>query len=302
MVSRPLILSDVVHAGSFMLCSSSLLIINKICAMHNDPYIVLWAQVGVSAAVALLFARSTIQWKRFSAFFGVSVAFLACLSANMHLLKNCNVETFIIFRNSTPLLISVCDWFFLKRELPDSRSVGVLFAMIASSVAYTVTDSSFSLRGYLHVAIWYVIFCFDAIFIKKRVDQIEVDDNWERVLYQNTWSLVLLGLKFGYDQRVPLLDTTRSNLLALGAGCAVGVGISYFSLSCRKRFTATYFALLGNVCKIVTVMINLTIWDKHASHKGLACLVVSIACGYFYRQAPLREESTPSYAQISSVS
>ena len=38
-------------------------------------------------------------------FFWVSVAFLACIFANIKTLQYCNVETFIVFRASTPVVI-----------------------------------------------------------------------------------------------------------------------------------------------------------------------------------------------------
>ena len=83
----------------------------------------------------------------------MSVAFLACIFANIKTLQYCNVETFIVFRASTPVVIGaapptaplpphlhertrpaplspltpplvagVADWLFLGRELPNMRS------------------------------------------------------------------------------------------------------------------------------------------------------------------------------------
>ena len=44
------------------------------------------------------------------------------------------------------------------------------------------------------------------------------------------------------------------------------------------------------------MLINVFIWDKHASPTGLAFLFGSLICAYFYKQAPLRE--TQSYEQL----
>jgi syndecan 4 len=41
-------------------------------------------------------------------------------------LQFANVETFVVFRASTPIVISLCDWLFLGRELPDRRSACAL--------------------------------------------------------------------------------------------------------------------------------------------------------------------------------
>jgi hypothetical protein len=44
----------------------------------------------------------------------------------------------------------------------------------------------------------------------------------------------------------------------------------------------------SNVCKIATVVINYAIWDFHASPTGIAFLVVSLICAYFYKQVGKR--------------
>ena len=43
--------------------------------------------------------------------------------------------------------------------------------------------------------------------------------------------------------------------------------------------------ITGNVCKVVTVLINYSIWDKHATTTGLACLTFCLVAAYLYQQA-----------------
>ena len=43
----------------------------------------------------------------------------------------------------------------------------------------------------------------------------------------------------------------------------------------RSLVSATYFTIIGNVCKILTIIINVSIWDKHATPQGIVCLLVS---------------------------
>ena len=92
-------------------------------------------------------------------FFFVSLAFLACVYANIKTLQFANVETFIVFRASTPIVISLCDWLFLGRELPDRRSACALLGLLATVIGYILTDAHFVVRGYAWVAVWYAIFC-----------------------------------------------------------------------------------------------------------------------------------------------
>ena len=51
------------------------------------------------------------------------------------------------------------------------------------------------------------------------------------------------------------------------ASCVVGLAISFTGWYCRSQVTATCYTVLGVANKMVTVLINLLIWDEHA---GLA--------------------------------
>ena len=66
--------------------------------------------------------------------------------------------------------------------------------------------------------------------------------------------------------------------------------MSYFAFLARSLVSATYFSIIGNACKIITIVINSTIWANHASPTGIGCLLISLAGTYFYQQAPMRKE------------
>ena len=75
-----------------------------------------------------------------------------------------NVETFIIFRASTPLVVSVLDVLFLGRQLPDLRSAFCLLALLlcAAGYALTVIDEAAgcAAAGLDHDVIWFrVLYC-----------------------------------------------------------------------------------------------------------------------------------------------
>jgi GDP-mannose transporter len=46
--------------------------------------------------------------------------------------------------------------------------------------------------------------------------------------------------------------------------------------------------MIGVLNKLVTVALNILLWDKHSSPLGTAFLLVCLAGGAFYEQAPLR--------------
>ena len=75
---------------------------------------------------------------------------------------------------------------------------------------------------------------------------------------------------------------------ALLMSCVVGVGISYAGFNLRKQVTATTFTLVGVLCKIASVLLNIFIWDKHANLTGITALVICIMAGTFYQQSARR--------------
>merc|ERR1711907_80167 len=94
------------------------------------------------------------------------------------------------------------------------------------------------------------------------------------------------------------MDWTYKPIAALTISCLAGVAMSYFAFLCRA---ATSFTVVGNVCKILTVLINISIWDKHASPMGLTALLVCLAAAGAYKQSPLRQDAV-SQAAVEQAS
>ena len=91
------------------------------------PSVVLFAQLLSATAFIHVISKfgivdaDPIVWEKARSFAMVAIAFLAALYTNVKSLQYANIETFIVFRASTPILISVLDFFFLGRELPNFR-------------------------------------------------------------------------------------------------------------------------------------------------------------------------------------
>jgi hypothetical protein len=49
---------------------------------------------------------------------------------------------------------------------------------------------------------------------------------------------------------------------------------------------------------VLTVLLNIAVWNKHASALGTCFLLVCLAGGSFYQQAPMR---APSYTKVADV-
>jgi GDP-mannose transporter len=229
-------------------------------------------------------------------------------------LEHANVETFVVVRASSPLLVALCDWHFLGRELPDGRGAAVLLTILAGALAYVRTDATLTLGAGVWSAAWLCVFVFDQIYIKhgerplcvltlrratdeRAASTPPVCDTvpmsaWGRVLYSNALGVVpaiLLGAIFREYGALAHYVWTRHALGALALSCAVGVGMSYSSFLLRVQVSATTFTVIGILCKVFTVLINCLVWDKHASPGGLAALAVCLGAGVLYTPAPLRK-------------
>ena len=137
-----------------------------------------------------------------------------CLATNMQVLRHRNAETFIIFRNSTPLCMSIFDW-ASNRELPSVRSASILVAILACSIAYSLSD--FLLRPRLHAAAWHwssasTVFSSRAAWTRSKCR------TTGRGFLPEFQELFFITCKTVYDGVWPAVHT-RTNGIFLGLSC-----------------------------------------------------------------------------------
>lgn len=284
----------------YMTCSSLMLLANKV-AVHffPAPGIVLFLQLGMTALVVKtagmckVIEVDDLEWKKVKPYILVAVAFLSTIYTNIKTLQYANVETFIVFRASTPILVSVADWMFLGRELPGARSKACLATLLVGALGYVMVDKNFEVKGYMWVVVWYGVFCFDQIYLKHAADTVKMSSNWGKVYYSNLLACVPLAMIAIVNREDKELDVELPGaaLLAVSLSIVLGVAMSYFAWLARSLISATYFTVIGNTCKILTILINRVIWEKHASNSGLGFLLLCLVAAYFYKQAPKRHEN-----------
>jgi GDP-mannose transporter len=284
--------------GGYMLCSACLLIINKL-AVHllPAPSFILFAQLMGTVLVVQVAAQlgyiecDKLEKNKALQFTPVALIFLATIYLNIKSLQYANVETFMIFRFSTPICISIADYAFLGRQLPSPHSWACLLVLLLGSIGYAVTDSAYQVEGYAFCAIWYVIFCMDQIYLKHVTNTVKMDSNWGRVFYSNLLAAIPLVLPFCLDStEVDAVKNMSANgVIALTVSVIMGAAMSYFAWMARSLLAATSFTVVGNVCKILTIAINVAIWDKHASFVGVLFLLACLTAAYLYKQAPMRD-------------
>ena len=291
----------------YFVSSSSLLVLNKVAikAIPNAS-LLLFTQLGstvVIVAAPALVGKARINFKPEGidarAYSTVAVVFLATIYSNFQVIHSIGVNPFIVLRCSTPLMVSVLDWAFMDRTLPDWKSALALSGILSSGLMYArlkVAEPGFGVKGNVNnglwwSAIWLVSFLLDMVYIKYVVEAYPCSGA-ERTLYQNFLALPILAvlLNVGVEKHSAFeaVNAPQSAWLAVLMTCFAGTALSFTGMSLRTELSATLFTVLGIVCKMVSSLLNEIFVEPERDLARLSCIAAVIISSSFYKQAPLR--------------
>jgi len=299
-------------AAGYCLSASLLSIINKWAVMKFPyPGALTALQYFTSAAGVFLCGRLKLlehdsldlmtMWR----FLPAAIIFYLSLFTNSELLLHANVDTFIVFRSVVPLFVAVGETLFLHQPWPSAKTWASLATIFAGSVLYVVTDYQFTFMAYSWALAYLVSMTIDFVYIKHVVMTIGLN-TWGLVLYNNLEALLLFPLELlimGELKKIKHEIKDESDwhtfqvILPVGLSCLFGLSISFFGFSCRRAISATGFTVLGIVNKLLTVVINLVIWDKHSTWVGTVGLLICMLGGIMYQQST----SKPKAAKQASA-
>jgi hypothetical protein len=285
----------------YALCSSLLAIINKYAiTKFSYPGLLtalqyLTSVVGVWVLGKLGFlCHDAFNLQTAKKFAPAAAVFYLAIFTNTHLLKHANVDTFIVFRSLTPLLVAIADTTFRKQPCPSKLTFLSLVIILGGAVGYVMTDSAFTLTAYSWALAYLITITTEMVYIKHMVTNLGLN-TWGFVLYNNLLSLLMAPV-FGFltGEHLLVFRAIESrgqswfeldSFVAVVLSCVFGLLISFFGFAARKAISATAFTVTGVVNKFLTVAINVMIWDKHASMFGLVCLLFTLAGGVLYQQS-----------------
>ncbi|KAI3911309.1 hypothetical protein MKW98_010196 [Papaver atlanticum] len=269
-------------AAGYCLSASLLSIINKWAVMKFPyPGALTALRYFTSAAGVLLFGQLKFlehdrldlwtMWR----FLPAAFIFYLSLFTNSEFLLHANVDTFIVFRLTC-------------------ISLGTIFG---GSVLYVLTDYQFTLTAYSWALAYLISMSIDFVYIKHVVMTIWLN-TWGLVLYNNLEAFLLFLFELfimGELKKIMHEITDETDwycfavVLPVGLSCLFGLAISFFGFSCRKAISATGFTVLGIVNKLLTVVINLLIWDKHATLVGTLGILICMGGGVLYQQSTIKK-------------
>ncbi|KAL1813868.1 hypothetical protein DCAR_0626253 [Daucus carota subsp. sativus] len=286
-------------AAGYCLSASLLSIINK-WAVMKFPYPGALTALQYFTSAAGVFVLGSLKilehdkldlltmWR----FLPAAFIFYLSLFTNSELLLHANVDTFIVFRSAVPIFVAIGETLYLHQPWPSMKTWFSLATIFGGSVLYVLTDYQFTLMAYSWALAYLISMSIDFVYIKHVVMTIGLN-TWGLVLYNNLEALLLFPLELlvmGELKKIKHEITDESDwysfqvVLPVGLSCLFGLAISFFGFSCRKAISATGFTVLGIVNKLLTVVINLVIWDKHSTFVGTIGLLICMSGGVMYQQ------------------
>eukprot|EP00934_Nitzschia_sp_Nitz4_P008433 Nitzschia sp. Nitz4//scaffold3_size479765//467195//468396//NITZ4_000194-RA/size479765-augustus-gene-1.590-mRNA-1//1//CDS//3329551040//8423//frame0 len=295
---------------AYSLCSGTLVLLNKL-TLHYLPFPSLVVVFQLVACVAIIYGANyagyipvdPLKWEYVKPYLLYIFFFSTGVYCNMRSLSLANVETVIVFRALTPVVVAFLDALFLGREWPSTRSWIGLLTLVVGAYSYACQDEKFQTQGmsaYFWPSLYMIIIALEMAYGKNIVKSVPLETRSGPVVYTNLLGILpmmfLATMKSEYSKfwdfywandgyRIP-----PQSIPYLILGTLVGTGIGYSGWWCRSVVSATSYTLIGVMNKCLTILLNLVIWDQHATPAGIASLFVCIAGGIIYQQSPMRGE------------
>eukprot|EP00339_Tiarina_fusa_P022649 CAMPEP_0117024860 /NCGR_PEP_ID=MMETSP0472-20121206/18421_1 /TAXON_ID=693140 ORGANISM="Tiarina fusus, Strain LIS" /NCGR_SAMPLE_ID=MMETSP0472 /ASSEMBLY_ACC=CAM_ASM_000603 /LENGTH=353 /DNA_ID=CAMNT_0004731413 /DNA_START=69 /DNA_END=1130 /DNA_ORIENTATION=+ len=300
----------IVSIISYSFCSGTLVLLNKL-TLHHIPFPSLVVAFQLTACIIIIYGTQFLgkievdpmKWEYIKPYLLYTFFFSTGVYCNMRSLNIANVETVIVFRALSPIVVAFLDALFLGREWPSKRSWTGLCLLVVGAYGYASYDEKFQTQGYnayFWPALYMVVISLEMAYGKQIVKSVPLKTRSGPVVYTNLLSLLPMlmlatvgneysrfyeSLWVHSEYRIP-----PASIPFLIVGSLVGTGIGYSGWWCRTVVSATSFTLIGVMNKCLTILLNTMIWDQHAKPGGIASLFICIVGGIVYRQAPMRGE------------
>lgn len=197
----------------------------------------------------------------------VAVAFGLPLLTNMRALAYLNVETAIVFRSLSILIVALTDFLVMKESFSTESIFGMLLIFFGS-LLYGYYDIFFDPHGYF----WGMAYClslvFNGVYIKYMFNQSGKMSSSEKTYLNNIVTLPIFFTLMVMEEPVwtwvdAIQGAPATAVAALIGSCFLGTSISYTGTVLRSIISATAFNIAGNSNKFITVLISMTLVEQN---------------------------------------
>ena len=288
---------------AYCIVSSTMLLFNKACmAVLPAPCTVTLLQVTVTTVLigaawcCSLVEIQTVDRAILSHYVMYALIFALGINFTMRSLAITNVETVLLFRSCSPVLVSVIDTVCLGREMPSRRSFLTMLCIVLGATWFAASElqtdtSTLDVPGVCVNTINLLLTATLMTWGKHVTDSCDVNLTTSVFICNLTSVLPILALAVLEKEHLIIREHRWLSAYAvsvLGTACVMGTALSYLGWKMRALMSAASFTVVGVLNKVLTVLVNIQMWDDHAMWSSNIGLLVSLVGGSFYQQARRR--------------
>ena len=288
---------------AYFIVSSSMLVVNKACMIVLPaPCTVSLLQVTASTLlIAGAWCCSLVEIHAvtraiLSHYVMYSLIFVLGINFTMRALAVTNVETVLLFRSCSPVVVAVIDTLCLGRELPSRRSFASMLCIVLGATWFAASElqtdtSTLDVPGVCVNSINLLLTATLMTWGKHVTDSCDVSLTTSVFICNLTSIVPILALAVLEKEHLIVREHRWLSEYAasvLGTSCVMGTALSYLGWKMRTMMSATSFTVVGVLNKVLTVLLNGMLWPDDAVWSSTVGLMFSLVGGSFYQQSTVR--------------
>jgi GDP-mannose transporter len=285
---------------AYCIVSSTMLLFNKACmAVLSAPCTVTLLQVTVTTVLigaawcCSLVEIQTVDRALLSQYVIYALIFVLGINFTMRSLAITNVETVLLFRSCSPVLVSFIDTLWLGREMPSRRSFASMLCIVLGATWFAASElqtdgSSLDVPGVCVNSMNLLLTATLMTWGKHVTDSSDVNLTTSVFVCNLTSIVPMLALVVLEKEHLFVWQNRRLSeydVIVLGISCVIGTALIYLGWKMRTMMSATSFTVVGVLNKVLTIVLNGLYWPDHAMWWSTLGLLVSLGGGSFYQQA-----------------
>jgi GDP-mannose transporter len=163
---------------AYSFCSGTLVLLNKL-TLHFLPFPSLVVSFQLLACILIIYGTQClgyiqvdpIKWEYVKPYLLYIFFFSTGVYCNMRSLSISNVETVIVFRALSPIIVAFMDALCLGREWPSQRSWLGLVTLVVGAYGYASFDEKFQTQGasaYFWPSLYTIVIASEMVREKKK--------------------------------------------------------------------------------------------------------------------------------------
>ena len=303
MQTEPMSSASISVFVAYFIASSTMLLFNKACMIVLPaPCVVTLLQVTVTTLlIATAWCCSLVDIQKVNRgvlwqYMLYSILFVLGINFTMRSLANTNVETVLLFRSGSPIVVSCIDTLCLGREMPSRRSAVSMLCILFGATWFAASElhtdtSTLTLSGLGVNTVNLLITATLMTWGKHVTDNSDLNLTTSVFICNVTSIAPILALAVLENEHLIIREHRWLSVYAvtvLGTACVMGTALSYLGWQMRTIMSATSFTVVGVLNKVFTVLLNGMYWPDHAVWSSTIGLMLSLVGGSFYQQSTMR--------------